>query len=106
MSGNRPARNEDWLWTYPRLEELLLAVSLKTIAHYVGVRCQTITNFIVNRSIYELFAEAVRKRGLLVQPFWWDQPMEMDLAQEGGLLPPSQQGRGPVANNVNKDDEL
>jgi hypothetical protein len=41
-------QNEDGSWMYPCLEEVLLAVSLKTIAHYVDVCSQTVTNFIVN----------------------------------------------------------
>jgi hypothetical protein len=32
--------------------------------------------------------------------------MDLDLAWEGGLWPPSQQGRGTVADNNNKDNEL
>jgi hypothetical protein len=59
-------RNEDWLWTYPCLEEMLKAVGLKTVAHYVDVHCQTVNNFFVNQPIYELCAGLVRKRGLLV----------------------------------------
>ncbi len=57
---------------YPCLEDVLKAVGLKLIAHYVGVRQQTLTNFIVNWPIYELCMGTVRKRGLPVQPFWWD----------------------------------
>jgi hypothetical protein len=79
-----------------------MAVGLKTITHYIGVCCQTIANFIINQPIYELCAGAVRKRGSPVQPFWWDQPMYLDLAWEGGLRPPSHQGRGHLAD---KDDE-
>ncbi len=48
MVGKRPSRNKDGFWTYPRLEEVLMAVRLKTITHYMGVRCQTVANFIVN----------------------------------------------------------
>ncbi len=70
MAGKRLARNKDGLWTYPRLEEVLMAVGLKTIAHYVGMHCQTVANFIINQPIYVLCVEAVRKRGLPVQPFW------------------------------------
>jgi hypothetical protein len=63
-------------------------------------------NFIINQLIYELCAGAVSKRGLPVGPFWWDQPMYLDLAQEGGLHPPAQQGRGPVVDDDNKDNKL
>jgi hypothetical protein len=66
MAGKRPVRYEDGSWKYPRLEEVLLAVDLKIIGHYVGMPHQTIVNFIVNWLIYELSAGAVRKRGLPV----------------------------------------
>ncbi len=45
MSGKRPERNVDGSWTYPRLEKVLEAVKMKSIAHYVGVQQQTIANF-------------------------------------------------------------
>jgi hypothetical protein len=32
--------------------------------------------------------------------------MDLDLAWEGGLQPPSQQGRGPVADKDDKDGKL
>jgi hypothetical protein len=82
MLGKRPVRKEDRSWTYPCSEDVLQAVGLKLIAHYMGVWGQTIANFIVNRPIYELCAGAVRKRGLRVPPFWWNQPMDLDLAWE------------------------
>jgi hypothetical protein len=88
------------------LEEVLTAVGLKTIAHYMGMHCQTIANFIINRPIYELCVGAVRKRGSPVLPFWWDQPMDLDLAEEGGLWSPSQQGRGPAADDEDEDNKV
>jgi hypothetical protein len=48
MSGKRPEWNVDGSWTYPRSADVLEAVGLKPIAHYVAVRQQTIANFIVN----------------------------------------------------------
>ncbi len=106
MAGKRPVQNEDGSWTYPRLEEVLLAVGLKTIAHYVDVRHQTVMNFIINWPIYELCVGAVRKRGLPARSFWWDQLIDWDLVQEGGLWPPSQKSRSPVADNDNEEDKL
>jgi hypothetical protein len=50
------------------------------------LRRQTVANFIVNRPIWELCAGAVRRRGSPIRPFWWDQPMDLDLARERGLL--------------------
>jgi hypothetical protein len=48
MSGKQPERNEDGSWMYPRSKDVLKAVGLKSITHYVDVRCQTVANFIVN----------------------------------------------------------
>jgi hypothetical protein len=47
-------------------------------------------------------AGAVRRRGLPIQPFWPDQPMDLDLAKERGLLLPAQ---GPVGPAIVEDEE-
>ncbi len=82
---------------------MLDAVGLHTIAHYMDVRKQTVANFIVNRPIWELCAGAVRKRGLPIRPFWWDRPMDLDLAKERGLLLPVQGPVGPAI--IEEEDE-
>jgi hypothetical protein len=87
MSGLRPEEKPNGSWTYPRLIDVLKAAGLDTISHYMDVRRQTVANFIVNRPIFELCAGAVRKRGSPVRPFWWDQPMDLNLARERGLRP-------------------
>ena len=87
MTGLRPEKKPNGSWTYPCLKEVLKAAGLETISHYMDVRQQTLANFIVNRPIFELCAGAVRKRGSPVRPFWWDQPMDLDLARERGLRP-------------------
>jgi hypothetical protein len=88
---------------YPRTEDVLKAVGLKPTAHYVDVRRQTVTNFIVNWPIYELCTGAVRKRGLPAQPFWWDQPIDLDVAWESGLRTLPNQGGDPVVIENDKD---
>jgi hypothetical protein len=62
----------------------------------MDVRRQTVANFIVNQPIWELCAGAVRRRGSPIQLFWWDQPMDLDLATERGLLLPAQGPAGPA----------
>ncbi len=49
---------------------------------------------------------AVRKRGLPVRPFWWGQPMDLDLAWERGLWPLPNQGGDPVVIENGKDYKL
>jgi hypothetical protein len=105
MTGNRPKRNVDGSWMYPRSADVLTAAGLKTITHYMDVRQQTVANFIVNQPIYELCAGAVRKRGSPVQPFWWDQPMDLDTARERGLQPLPQQGLPGPAIVTYKDED-
>ncbi len=86
MSGKQPGQNGDGSWIYPRSEDMLKAVGLKSIANYVDVRRQTVANFIVNQPIHELCVGAVRKRGSPLQPFWWDQSRPSA---------PPQSGQGP-----------
>ncbi len=105
MTGNRPKWNEDGSWTYPCLADVLEAAGLKTIAHYMDVHWETIANFIINQPIYELCTGAVRKRGLPVWPFWWDQPMDLDMARERSLPPLPQQGPPGPAIVTDKDED-
>jgi hypothetical protein len=86
MSSLWPEKKPNGSWSYPCLKDVLDAAGLHTIAHYMDVRRQTVANIIVNQPIWELCAGAVRRRGLPIQPFWWDQPMDLDLATVRGLL--------------------
>jgi hypothetical protein len=38
MVGMQPTQNPDRTWTYPSSKDVLKAVGLKMIAHYIGVR--------------------------------------------------------------------
>ncbi len=89
MANVRPSTGEETegSWTYPRSKDVLKAAGLETISHYMDVRWQTVANFIVNQTIFELCTGAVQKRGSLVQLFWWDQTMDLELAREWGLWP-------------------
>ena len=102
MTRMRPERKNNESWSYPRSKKVPKAAGLQTIAHYMYVRQQTVTNFIVNRPIWELCAGAMRRRGSPVRPFWWDQPMDLDLAKERGLLLPAQ---GPAGLALVKDED-
>jgi hypothetical protein len=100
MSGMRPERKAKGSWSYPRSKDVLEAASLQTISHYMDMRRQTVANFIVNRPIWELCVGAVRRRGSPIRPFWWDQPMDLDLAKERGLL----RVQGPAGPAIVKDE--
>jgi len=78
MTGMRPERKANGSWSYPCSKDVLEAAGLQTIAHYMDMCWQTVANFIVNQPIWELCAGAVRRRGLPIRLFWWDQPMDFD----------------------------
>jgi hypothetical protein len=63
ISGLRLEKKPNRSWTYPCSEDVLKAAGLERISHYMDVCRQTVANFIVNRSIFELCVGAVRKRG-------------------------------------------
>ena len=77
MAGTGPRLNPDGSWTYPNTEAVMKEVGLRSISHYVEVRRQHIFNFIVNRPIFDLCRESVRKRGSSPRLFWWDQPLTL-----------------------------
>ncbi len=83
MSGRHPWKRPDGTWEYPNLEKVLQDVGLQCISHYIGVRRQHISNFIVHWSFFLLCLEGMRKRGSAPHQFWWEQPMDIDAA---GLL--------------------
>ena len=85
--GLWPEKKPEGSWLYPHSKDVLDAAGLHTITHYMDMRRQPVVNFIVNQPILELCAGVMRRRGSPFQPFWWDQPMDLDLAKERGLQP-------------------
>ncbi len=78
MAGMRPLHDGEGNRTYPSNTGALKKVGLYTIEHYIGVRWQTISNYIVNQPIFEHCWSGVRKRGSSPRMFWWDQSMHLD----------------------------
>ena len=61
--------------------QALEEVGLHTIEHYVQVRRQTIAAYIVDRTIFELCMDGRRRQGTIPRTYWWEQPMDLDLAR-------------------------
>ncbi len=61
------------------------------IAHYIGVRRNTILEYVVNRPIYKACRAGVWRRGSAPQQWWWEQPMNLnnDNAGVGELVKPT-----------------
>ena len=68
-------------WHYPSSALALEEVGLHTIEHYVQVRRQTIAAYIVDRPIFELCMDGRRRQGTIPRTYWWEQPMDLDLAR-------------------------
>ena len=49
--------------------------------HYMGVRWQTIDDFIVTQPIFDFCVEGERKHGTSPRQWWWDQPMDLEAAR-------------------------
>ncbi len=77
MAGMRPSHDGEGNWTYPKNSRALKKAGLYTIEHYIGVRRQTISDYIVHRPIFEHCRNGVRQRGSSPRMFWWDQPMHL-----------------------------
>ncbi len=78
MAGKMPTRNPDETWTYPSSRDVLKAVGLWTIGHYLGVCWDTIAHFIMDRPLFVLCWDGERKRGSVHCTFWWEQPLSIN----------------------------
>ena len=63
-------------WTYPSSKDVLKAVGLKTIDHYIGVRRETIARFIVDRPFFVLARMEEGREALRVARFGGSSPCQ------------------------------
>jgi hypothetical protein len=77
MAGKMPTKNPDGTWTYPSSRDVLKAVGLQTINHYIGACRETIAHFIVYRPPFALCWDGNRKRGSARCTFWWSSPCQL-----------------------------
>ena len=79
---NRPRKDpQTGVLKYPLTALVLEEVGLHTIEHYVQVRRQHIAAYIVDRPIFEFCTGEGRRRGTSPRTFWWEQPMDLELAR-------------------------
>ncbi len=53
LAGMQPTHDGHRHWTYPCNAQALKKVGLYSISYYIGIRWQTISNYIVNQPIFE-----------------------------------------------------
>ena len=51
---HKPQRGPNQVWVYPATSNVLKECVMKTIAHYIGVRWETIFQYVVDRPIRTL----------------------------------------------------
>ena len=73
---NKPRRGLHHTWVYPRSKDVLNECGMHNIAHYIGVRRDTILAYVVNRPIYQKCREGVREQGSAPRQWWWEQPIQ------------------------------
>ena len=81
---NKPRRGPGHRRVYPKSADVLEECGLKTIAEYIDVRRQTIAENVVTRSILEECVQGERKRGAIPHRWWWEQKMDLDIADATG----------------------
>jgi hypothetical protein len=81
MAGKMPIKNPDGTWTYPSSRDVLKAVRLQTINHYISACRETIARFIVDQPLFALCWDGNRKRGSAHHTFWWEQPLSINIAE-------------------------
>jgi hypothetical protein len=68
-----PHRGPHRQCVYLSSDKVLKECGMHTIQHYINVRQQTITRYIVDRSIFAECIEADQRRGLVPRQWWWEQ---------------------------------
>ncbi len=91
MAGMQPTRNPDGTWTFPSSKDVLKAVGLKMIDHYIGVCQETIARFIVDQPLFALCRDGGRRRGSTRCMFWWEQPLSLE---DAGPPPGDKEDKG------------
>jgi hypothetical protein len=97
MVGKRLMKLHDGTWMYPNSVDVLNGIGLKTIAHYIAVHWQHRANYIVNKPIFLTCVSGGRRRGSSVHQFWWEQSMDLEVAQEAHIA-------GPVVISDDKEE--
>jgi hypothetical protein len=80
MADKMPTKNPDGTWKYPSSRDVLRAVGLQTIDHYIGICWETIARFIMDQPLFALCCDGERKRRSLHCTLWWEQPLSIDVA--------------------------
>jgi hypothetical protein len=82
---SKPRRGPGHRWVYPKSEDVLEECGLKTIVEYIDVRPQTIAEYVATHPILDKCVQGKRKQGAIPRRWWWEQKMDLDVADATGL---------------------
>jgi hypothetical protein len=73
---NKPKREPNWEWIYPRSEDVLKECGMKMMEEYILIRRQTIAVYMATHPILDDCRQGEQKRGAIPHHWWWEQPMD------------------------------
>ncbi len=76
---NRPKREPNREWIYPRSKDVLKECGMRTMEEYILACRQTIAVYVATRPILNECRQGERKRGAIPRHWWWEQPMDLDV---------------------------
>ena len=72
------------MWIYPKSEDVLEECGLHTFAEYIETRWQTIATYVATCPILDKCRHGERRRGAVLYHWWWEQKMDLDVADTTG----------------------
>ena len=68
---HKPRKGLNLVWVYPHLQDVLDECGMGTTSYYIGIRQNTILQYVVNLPIYEKCRAGVRRRGSAPRQWVW-----------------------------------
>ena len=81
MAGKMPTKNPDRTWTYPSSRDVLKAVGLQTIDHYIGARRIPSPASSWTDPYLRSVGMGTGRGDQRVAHFWWERPLSINVAE-------------------------
>ena len=75
---HKPRRGPNQVWVYPATEDVLKECGVHSFSHYIGVRRETIFQYVVDRPLHASCTAGERRRGSAPRQWWWEQKLCLD----------------------------
>jgi hypothetical protein len=81
---HKPKWGPDWVWIYPRSEDVLKECGMKMMEEYILIHRQTVALYVATCPTLTKRRWGKRKRGAISCQGWWEQPMDLDVHDSTG----------------------